>query len=601
MKKTYKIYLNITMMFLVFFLLISVNQGPKIISFSLSYVIMLILLLNLIRLLRNKEEEECSGKNPKQAYLDAFENSSSLAKFDSEFAINYVNRSFCQLTLCSKDDCMGKKLDDFLMNQAEIKDEIHETLKYNQSWEGVLYLKIPFGEQVYIKCSIVPLEDEHSTLKEYLMIAHDLTELMIVKKVIHDNTYIDSHTKLPNRMQLIKDKLKFNKRQNLTLIIINIDSFQAINSLYGNDFGDEALIATAKWLQNNLPIKNSKLYKFESDVYAILIPFAYKEEDLKNYLKNISQKISKDGLHCLGVNINMSFTIGAAQGKMNLLKLASIAYKEAKKEKKTFIIFDTQSNKEEEYIHNIKMINVLKRSLHDDMVVPYYQPIMDIKTGKIEKYETLMRIRKDNGSIYSPNDFLEIAKHSKLYSPLSRSLIRKAFENFKHSSNEFSINLSFLDILNQNTMDFILKLLNEYDIGSWAVFEILESEGIDNYDIVIEFIEMAKSYGAKIAIDDFGSGYSNFERIVKLQPDYIKIDGSIIRNIDKNDDMKIISQTIVDFAQKLGVKTVAEYVHSKKIFDIVSQMKIDYAQGYYIGKPSPRLISKPKNHQSIVF
>ena len=595
MKKTYKIYLNIIIMFLVFYLSVSIDKDPKLIYVALSFVIMLILLVNLIRLLGSNENEKSTDKNPKQAYLDAFENSSSLAKFDANFSLNYANRSFCQLVLCSKEDCLGKKLDDFLSNQADIKSEIYETLKYNQTWEGVLYLKIPFGEQVYVKCSIVPIEDDQNSLKEYLLIAHDLTELMIVKKVIHDNTYVDSHTKLPNRMQLIKDKLKFNQRQHLTLIIINIDSFQAINSMYGNDFGDEVLKVTAKWLQNNLPVKNSKLYKFESDVYAILIPFSYKENDLETYLKKISTKISKDGLHCLGVNLNMSFTIGAAQGKINLLKLASIAYKEAKKEKKPYIIYDLKSNKEQEYLHNIKMINILKRSLHDDMIVPYYQPIVDIKTGEIEKYETLMRIKKDNGSIYSPGDFLEIAKHSKLYLPLSRSLIKKAFEKFRHSSNEFSINLSFLDILSQTTIDFILKLLNEYDVGSWVVFEILESEGINNYDIVLEFIETVKSYGAKIAIDDFGSGYSNFERIVKLQPDYIKIDGSIIRNIDKNNDMKIISQTIVEFAQKLGVKTVAEYVHSKKIFDIVSEMKIDYAQGYYIGKPSPRLISGPKD------
>ncbi len=599
MGKTYKIYLNIIMMFLVLYLFENTTLEPQLATLSILSVIMLILVFTLVVLLRedkNKEEEE----NPKQAYLDAFENSSSLAKLDNDFKINYVNRSFCQMTLCSKDDCIGKKLDDFLANQADIKNEIYETLKNNQSWEGVLYLKIPFGEQVYIQCSITPIFNDNESSKEYLFIAHDLTELMIVKRVIHDNTYVDSHTRLPNRMQLIKDKLKFNQRQNLTLILLNIDSFQAINSIYGNEFGDEVLVATSKWLENNLPIKNSKLYKFEADVYAILIPFNYKKETLESYLRSISQKISKDGLHCLGIDVNISFTIGAAQGKTNLLKLASIAYKEAKKAKKTFIIYDTANNKEEEYINNIKMINILKKALNNDMITAYYQPIMDIKTKKIEKYETLMRIKKDNGSIYSPSEFLEIAKHSKLYPPLSRSLIKKAFENFQHSSNEFSINLSFLDILNQTTIDFILKLLCEYDIGSWVVFEILESEGIDNYDIVLEFIEMVKSYGAKIAIDDFGSGYSNFERIVKLQPDYIKIDGSIIRNIDKNEDMKIISQTIVDFAQKLGVKTVAEYVHSKTIFDIVEEMGVDFAQGYYIGEPSPRLLSKSKSIVDII-
>ncbi|MFK5880624.1 MAG: sensor domain-containing phosphodiesterase [Sulfurospirillum sp.] len=595
MKKTYKIYLNIIMMFLIFSLLISVNQGPKIISFSLLAFVMFILLLNLIRLLRDKENEENEEKNPKQAYLDAFENSSSLAKFNEDFTINYVNRSFCQLTLCSKDECLGRTLDDFLINQAEIKNEIYETLKYDQSWEGVLYLKIPFGEQVYIKCSIIPIRNDQNSSKEYLLIGHDLTELMIVKKVIHENTFIDSHTKLSNRMQLIKDKLNFNQRQNLTLIILNIDSFQAINSIYGNEFGDEVLVATAQWLKDNLPVKNSKLYKFEADVYAILIPFSYNKDELKIYLKSISKKITEDGLRCLSIDVNISFTIGAAQGKINLLKLSSIAYKEAKKNKKTYIIYDSTSNKEEEYLQNIKTINILKKSLKDDMVIPYYQPIMDVKTKKIDKYETLMRIKKENDSILSPYEFLEIAKHSKLYPSLSRSLIKKAFDNFKHSSNEFSINLSFLDILNQKTMNFILDILNEYDIGSWVVFEILESEGIDNYDIVLKFIEMAKSYGAKIAIDDFGSGYSNFERIVKLQPDYIKIDGSIIKNIDKNEDMRIISQTIVDFAQKLGVKTIAEYVHSKTILDIVTYMGVDYAQGYYIGKPAPRLVARSKN------
>ena len=601
MSKTIKLFFDSFLILLAVCLFVSIKNSLNILSIALIVVLICLILFDLITTMNTPTLLKTPENNTHKAYMEVFENSASLAKLGLDFHIKNVNRSFCQLTLSTKEECLYKSLDNFLEGQPEVTSEIHETLRQNQTWDGVITFTTKHNNHAHIKCTIKPILDEQGDATEYLLVAHDLTELVISQKLVHTKMYRDNYTKLPNRMQLIKDKLKFNQRQNLTLIIINIDSFQAINSIYGNDFGDEALIGTAKWLKNNLPVKNSKLYKFESDVYAILIPFSYKENDLKTYLKKISKKISKDGLHCLGVNINMSFTIGAAQGKINLLKLASIAYKEAKKEKKPYVIYDLKSNKEEEYLNNIKMINILKRSLHDDMIVPYYQPIMDIKTRKIEKYETLMRIKKDNGSIYSPSDFLEIAKHSKLYSPLSRNLIRKAFENFKHSSNEFSINLSFLDILNQTTMDFILKLLNEYDIGSWAVFEILESEGIDNYDIVLEFIEMAKSYGAKIAIDDFGSGYSNFERIVKLQPDYIKIDGSIIRNIDKNDDMKIISQTIVEFAQKLGVKTVAEYVHSKKIFDIISEMKIDYAQGYYIGKPSPRLISKSKDIKTIIF
>ncbi|MCF6173838.1 MAG: EAL domain-containing protein, partial [Campylobacteraceae bacterium] len=174
----------------------------------------------------------------------------------------------------------------------------------------------------------------------------------------------------------------------------------------------------------------------------------------------------------------------------------------------------------------------------------------------------------------------------------SRSIIRKAFETFKLTSNEFSFNLSFLDISNKTTNKFIFDILNEYDIGSWVVFEILESEGIYNYDMVLKFVETVKSFGAKIAIDDFGSGYSNFERILKLQPDYIKIDGSLIKNIDKNDDMKILTQTIVDFANKLDIKTIAEFVHSKEVLDTITKIGVDFAQGYYINKPLPKPTDK---------
>ena len=123
-------------------------------------------------------------------------------------------------------------------------------------------------------------------------------------------------------------------------------------------------------------------------------------------------------------------------------------------------------------------------------------------------------------------------------------------------------------------------------MGPWMIFELLESEGIENYKEVMHFIEQVKSYGAKIAIDDFGSGYSNFERMVELHVDFIKIDGSLIKNIDQNDDMRIIAKTIVNFAKELNIKTVAEYVHSEEVLNQVKILGVDFAQGYHIGKPS---------------
>ncbi len=172
-------------------------------------------------------------------------------------------------------------------------------------------------------------------------------------------------------------------------------------------------------------------------------------------------------------------------------------------------------------------------------------------------------------------------------------IIQKAFETFRISSNGFSINLSYLDMTNPITTTFIIEKLEEFDVSPWVTFEILESEGIENYEAISKFINQIKSYGAKIAIDDFGAGYSNFERLAELRVDFIKIDGSLIKNIHINEETKIITRTIVNFAKELGIKTIAEYVHSKDVFDCVKSLGIDYAQGFYIGEPSITLSSHP--------
>lgn len=590
MDKNTKMYLNALMILLSISLYFTMYYNLQLFSFSILSILVFVLFLNITRLFENKPLA-IKKNNPSQKYISAFENSASIAKLDLKFKIKYVNRSFCQLSLRTKDECLLKELDDIFCDTKKVLNEVYETLKNMQTWDGTLSLKTQGNNQTFVGCSIVPIFDSENSPKEYLLIAHDLTELMISKRVIRDNFYIDMQTKLPNRIQLIKDKLKFSLNSELTLIILNIDSFQAINTMYGNEFGDETLKVFSSWLKKNLPDGEAKLYKFEADVYAILIPLKYNKNDLKRYINDIIFKISKEGIKCNDIDINISFTLGIAQGKKNLLKLASIAYKEAKREQKSYIIHDSNSTKEEEYINNTKMVTTLKKSLENDLMIPYFQPIMDTATQKINKYEVLMRIKQDE-RILLPYEFLDIAKHSKLYSALSRSIIRKAFETFKLTSNEFSVNLSFLDISDKATNKFIFDILNEYDIGSWVVFEILESEGIYNYDMVLKFVETVKSFGAKIAIDDFGSGYSNFERILKLQPDYIKIDGSLIKNIDKNDDMKILTKTIINFANKLDIKTIAEYVHSKEVLDTITNLGVDFAQGFYIGKPLPKPTDK---------
>lgn len=570
-----KIFIYVLLLILLFSIYFQTNT----LSYLLVTFIFLIIYFNLYNS-KNTLLDTLHVKRNK--YLDAFKNCSIYVRLDSDQNILYANRQFCQTMHIKKSQLSKIKLTDFIKSD---KTEIHEITKHKQSWEGTKVFQTLDKENIYLNCSFTPILDRNEQLEEILFIATDVTELALSKTNIKNSLYQDPITKLPNRLKLFTDKQVLNSKSISTYIVLNIDSFDSINSLYGNEFGDNILILVAKWLEQNLPNKNTILYKLEADIYAMVSTSEIEEIVLKEYLNKISELILLEKFVYNEAEIDISMTIGASQGISNQLKLAQIAYKEAKKAKKAYAIYDKSSNKEEEYTKNIQISKTLKNAIEQDLVIPYFQPIMNIKTGKIEKYETLMRIKNEEGKILSPFEFLDIAKKSKIYPKLSCSIIEKSINIFLISPCEFSVNLSFLDITNKATNKFILDILDKTGIGPWIIFELLESEGIENYKEVMHFAAQVKSYGAKIAIDDFGSGYSNFERLVELQVDFIKIDGSLIKNIAQNDDMKIITKTVVNFAKELKIKTIAEYVHSEEVLNQVKLLDIDYAQGFYIGKP----------------
>lgn len=193
----------------------------------------------------------------------------------------------------------------------------------------------------------------------------------------------------------------------------------------------------------------------------------------------------------------------------------------------------------------------------------------------------------------SPFFFLEVSKKAKLYQSITKTVIAKSFKKFENSKHAVSINITTEDILSLGVRDFIIQKLSESAGKVKVIFEIVESDGIENYEEVSKFIADAKKYGAEIAIDDFGTGYSNFEHILRLKVDYIKIDGSLIKNLHIDKHSAVIVETIVSFAKKLGIKTVAEFVHSKDVIDKVASMGIDYSQGFYLSEPKEELSDRP--------
>ena len=292
-----------------------------------------------------------------------------------------------------------------------------------------------------------------------------------------------------------------------------------------------------------------------------------------------------------GHEIYLSITAGMSYGSgTEMLINANIALKNAKTSKVPFDLYDEQKQEKEHYASNQEMIKTLKYALANDLVIPYFQPIYNNNTHKIDKYETLMRIINEEGKVLSPYLFLEVAHKIKIYPELTKTIIRKAFAMFQDKEITFTVNLSVEDIRNSNTHAYIFNMLGSFAKPHNVVFEIIESEGIDNYAIVKEFVEEVKKYGANIAIDDFGSGYSNFMHLLELDTSSIKIDGSIIKNILHDRNSQILTKTIVSMAKELGMKVIAEFVSSKEIQEAVVLLGVDHSQGYYLGEPKPYLL-----------
>ena len=430
----------------------------------------------------------------------------------------------------------------------------------------------------------------NTDLSQRVDIQNDIQEIHSMQSVfnhmldsIEYQFYNDNLTGLYNRKKLIE---QLEKNKNATLLIINIDLFQEVNDLYGNDIGDTVLKEYATLLQEMIHCDCCSLFRLHSDEFAILCTQEMDLDELEKFAINIVDTTAKKEFHIDGATIiSISSTVGLSYGEHLLLTNADIALKFAKRQKKKYLVYQTSMKAEHEYEQNMKWTKRIKEAIENNKIVPLFQPIVCCKTKEIIKYEALMRMLDDNGEYIAPIHFLELAKKNKLYHDLTKIIISKAFEQFKNSDYMVSINISVYDILNEEIVNLIVQKLKQTNIGERISFEIIESEGIENFEQVMDFINKVKQFGCKIAIDDFGTGYSNFEYLMKLKVDYIKIDASMIKNIDRDKNSQMVTETIIDFAKKMGIKTIAEFVHAKPIFEKISEIGIDYAQGYYFGKP----------------
>ncbi|MCF6201829.1 MAG: EAL domain-containing protein [Hydrogenimonas sp.] len=438
-----------------------------------------------------------------------------------------------------------------------------------------------------IKLIIKSVEKMRENVRAYAELQENMKQ--ILSKKVEEKTaqlwhqlYTDQLTGLPNRRALMDD---LSKQSEALVAIVNIDDFTETNDLYGHRAGDIILKNFADTLQE---LGMDRAYRISGDEFVLIKAGKFHLDEANEILKSMRNKIERTHFYYEENRIDIRVTKGATIEEAPMIEQADMALKEARKQRKPIMIFSAEWNLESRYRDNIYWIREIKSALSHDRIVPYCQPLLDIATGKIKGYEVLVRLIKEDGEVVSPFKFLPLAQRSHQYQYMTMRMVEQSCAFFKDKKEyTFAINLSVEDILNSETVQFIKEKITGYGVAHRVVFELLESENIEVFPEVEKFVEEMKALGCQIAIDDFGTGYSNFSYLVRLKADYIKIDGSLIRNIHNDKNAQVIVESIVDFAKKLGIRTVAEFVSNEMIYEKVHQMGIDVAQGYYISEPAP--------------
>lgn len=541
---------------------------------------------------------------------------------DTDLTIKYANKAFYKLLGFENDEIVGTPITQHLGDLSILDSCMRSVSQYGHCDDQETVFIRKDGTSVNISKNVQAIYNPDHEITEVLVSVRDLTKTHQLNKellaseeelrtlnerletLVNERTaelsyrlYNNVLTGLPNRRKLLNDLEKINQNnQDHALILFNIDQFNELNTLYGNRIADGLLKAIALFLTSiSSHFANAQVYKLPVDEFVILIrtPFTEKEVELLVHL--MFQKIENEIFNIEDQPIQINATAGIACSKesskdQNLLSQANLAHKEAKYLRKNHSFFTPDNHIKENYANTLHWIKKLREAIEHDLIVPFYQPIVDLKTKEIKKYEALVRIVEKNGAVISPYEFLEISKKVRLYHHITTIMVNKVFQMLEDNPQiECSINLSIEDINNDHTLRFLINKVRHSTCSQRVTFEIVESEEIESYALIHDFIREIKQYGTKIALDDFGAGYSNFAYVTKMEIDMIKIDGSIIKDILTNPRSQIIAKTLIDFANQLGAQTVAEFVSSAQISDYLESMNLDFVQGYHYGAPTAHI------------
>jgi len=506
-------------------------------------------------------------------YKDIVESSAIVSILGVDNKVKYVNDAFCKVSGYTREELVGFDYHVVTHNKQEqsVSHDIWKTIQQEKrTWKGITKNISKGGDAYYLDSTIKPILNLDGEIQEYMAIRYDVTAIMNPLKQLND--FIDT-ANLP------------------MVVLMKIENFEDIENFYGQKIIQSIENSFATQLMGFIPeqlnVKN--IFVLRDGEFAIGIDKTQcimSDKEMFEGLSHVQNEIENAHINIGELDYDVSVLISFAYGEQTL-ENAKFGIKKLIESKQNIIFANDLAQKEhDKALENIKVLKMVKSAIEAKKIISYFQPIVDNATQKIVKYESLVRLIDEDGKLVSPFFFLEISKKGKYYTQITSMVLDNSFEALGLTDKDISINLSALDIEKDQIKEKLFTLLQEHkEDAHRIVIELLEEEEFKDFAVIKEFIAKVKSLGVRIAIDDFGSGYSNFQRLLDYQPDILKIDASLVKNIVTNKFSLSTVKTMVVFAKEQNMEVIAEYVENKEIYDVLCTLGVDYSQGYYFGKP----------------
>jgi len=448
------------------------------------------------------------------------------------------------------------------------------------------------GLLLTVESRITPIYDTQQFVIGASIVSKDVSEQQHFREQLDYMSEHDALTGLYNRTYLGQqlDKCLYATADGGVggvLMLLDIDNFKLINDAYGHETGDSVLRALAKELENQTGDKDLVAH-FGGDEFAVLLP--QRDQELATLLaKRLMESIPSTFWQQFRISVTLSIGMAAYTNKENkkteeVIAAADMALFEAKEDTKGKNGMSTYDSAK---ATRFNWAEKIRRALDNGQLALYAQPIMDVKTAQIVQHELLLRMNDPDEGVVAPGPFLAVAERLGLIGEIDRWVVRNGIQ-FAASGHPVEINLSGDSMTDQEMLKLIAAELKHSQVDpSIVTFEITETAAIANLQEAIQFANQLRQLGCKFALDDFGTGFGSFIYLKHLPVSILKIDGEFIHQLKDSEVDQRIVRAIVYIAEALGKQTVAEWVGDQETLQLLSSLNVDYAQGYYVGKPQP--------------